>query len=73
MYYDYVDILFEVNFFYKNNNFYDNKLNLFKDIIEKKERWCYLMRFVKLFVVLFFRKYFFVVYDWLFILFISMG
>lgn len=37
MYYDYVDILFEVNFFYKNNNFYDNKLNLFKDIIEKRE------------------------------------
>lgn len=36
MYHDHVDILPEVNFFYKNNNFYDNKLNLSKDIIEKK-------------------------------------
>lgn len=36
MYHDDEDILPEVNFFYKNNNFNDNKLNLSKDIIEKK-------------------------------------
>lgn len=73
MYHDHEDILPEVNFFYKNNNFNDNKLNLSKDIIEKKERWRHLTRFVNSFVVLFSRKYPSVAYDRLFTLLISTG